>query len=209
MNGLVTIAEIAARVRVLGDDLDGLVVSLDRPTPDPKIPPDKPGLEPVASFMEIETVPAAPGTVANVKVYGGTTSPITGFWANFGHNDSVKLVGAKLGQFFDEFFLSRKTRFDEFKFVARGKINAVFSYMLFRFSPEGVEGFEKAIQIPPGTVLFTMSFQLSAESKGTYLVEHGGTGHGISNRPTLYTSMLDKHGLKPVVANGGIRVATP
>ncbi len=192
------LSEIAERARVLSDDLDKLVVAVDSP---PSTEPD-----PVASFMEIETVEAAPGTVANVKVFGGTTSPITGFWANFGHNESVKLVGATLGPFFEEFVLRDKKRLDQFKFLQRGKINAVFSYMLLRFSPAGVEGFESAIQIPPGTVLFTMSFQLGPRSKGTFLVEHGGVGHGISNRPTLYTSMLDKHGLKPVVANGGIRV---
>ena len=185
----------------------GGVVSVPAPDaiPAPHIP--LPTEDPV-SFMEIEVVWAKPGELATVRVFGGTSSDVTGFWFNGGHNESVRLVDAKLGQFFNDHVMKDGKRFDSFRFAQRGKKNSVFDYQLIKITSAASRGIglEKAILIPPGTELFSMTFQLDADSNGTFIVRHGQRGGGISNRPTIYTSMIEPNGLHPAVTNGGIRV---
>jgi hypothetical protein len=171
----------------------------------PAQPPGK--LEPIGAYMDIERVTIAKGeTQAVVRVFGGTTIPIDGFWMNFGFRPELAIENVELGEFFKEHTLVDSVRHDDFRFFV-GNGNLRVSYQLFKFTRTGIAGFETAVRIPQGTELVRILFSLAPDSQGSYIAEYGSTGGAVSNRPSYYLTSSQREPIRPEVQNGGIVIA--
>jgi hypothetical protein len=157
------VVEVSSGIKTAAE-IQEILDALRLGEPEAPAPPEKPPVPPpveVDAEMVVGTAEGRPGGIVDIDVRGGSGfHKVGGFQMNIGLAHRMRLLGIKLGSFFD--VLGDK-RFEQFGEFVDGRPEPFFTYYLGFFKVgETVETANELI-IPENTHLFTAQLQIPEE----------------------------------------------